>query len=393
MGFPVTFGALAGGVGVTQPLSLFDAQFTAVGGGLIVPCAAAGQNSILLTPAANTPTIAGYTSLSPIFGFFAAQATSSSPVTISVAGIGARNVYKNQGATLIGANDFAAGGAYYVIFNPALNGGAGGWVVVNPPVAQGTGGQVQGTAKNLTCGSANAGTPNSQYLIICDAICVSDGVSNYFTALAVNVTANALVNGANGLDVGVFAATTWYYGFVIYNPTTQTIAALLSTSATAPTLPTGYTMWARVGADITDGSTHFLRSIQNGKNQQYLVGTNPALVPNIANGALGTYSTTSPVLATASITGVVPPTASKISVIAGGNYKANGGANIMLAPNTGWGGVNNGPAGSAGQVYPFASQAGSLGQLAVMVIETSTIAVASTGAGGAFSCLGYEDNL
>jgi len=45
-------------------------------------------------------------------------------------------------------------------------------------------------------------------------------------------------NGANGLDTGSPADNTWYYVYVISNYTT--VAGLLSTSASAPTMPSGY---------------------------------------------------------------------------------------------------------------------------------------------------------
>jgi len=64
----------------------------------------------------------------------------------------------------------------------------------------------------------------------------------------VNLTMDSLTDGANGLDTGDFAATTWYYLYVIYNATTATTACLASTSATAPAMPSGYTFKKLVGA-------------------------------------------------------------------------------------------------------------------------------------------------
>src|SRR5262252_7868538 len=126
MSLPITFGTLPGGAGVTQPLSLFDTQFNAVGALLFVPCTAVGQNAILLTPVANTPTISSYTFGSPVFCYVAAQ-TNTGTTTVSISGVGARNLYKNNGGTLAGANDQVAGNTYYIGLNPALNSGAGGF--------------------------------------------------------------------------------------------------------------------------------------------------------------------------------------------------------------------------------------------------------------------------
>jgi hypothetical protein len=62
----------------------------------------------------------------------------------------------------------------------------------------------------------------------------------------VSVAADITTSGANGRDTGPDANGKWYI-HVIYNPATATRAGLLSLSRTAPTLPAGYTHWARVG--------------------------------------------------------------------------------------------------------------------------------------------------
>lgn len=125
MALPVTFATLATG---NEALSLFDTQFAAVAALGTIPCAAAGQNAITLTPNANTPTISSYTDLAPSFSFAAAQ-NSSSAVTINVAGLGARNAYKWNGQTALGSGDLFAGSVYKATFLTALNSGAGGFVV------------------------------------------------------------------------------------------------------------------------------------------------------------------------------------------------------------------------------------------------------------------------
>lgn len=66
------------------------------------------------------------------------------------------------------------------------------------------------------------------------------------TALS-TLTADLAVSGINGLDTGSEQSDAFYYVFVIYKPTTQTVATLLSLSSTAPTLPLGYTHKRRIG--------------------------------------------------------------------------------------------------------------------------------------------------
>lgn len=125
MALPVNFATLAGG---NEPLLLFDTQFAAVGALGVIPCAAAGQNAVALTPNANTPTVSSYTDLAPSFSFAAAQ-TSNGSITINVSGLGARNAYKWNGSVAMGSGDLIAGNVYKATFLTALNAGSGGFVV------------------------------------------------------------------------------------------------------------------------------------------------------------------------------------------------------------------------------------------------------------------------
>lgn len=98
--------------------------------------------------------------------------------------------------------------------------------------------------------------------------------------LSSGVTCNAAVNGANGLDTGTFAASTWYYLHFIFNSTAPatTGASLLSLSATAPTLPSGYDTFALQAVWLTDGSTHFIKGYVagNGSTRQHYWDANIA---------------------------------------------------------------------------------------------------------------------
>jgi hypothetical protein len=65
--------------------------------------------------------------------------------------------------------------------------------------------------------------------------------------------------GNGGLDAGTLANNTWYYAFIIKNPTSGAVDFLFSTSRTSPTLPTGFTKYRRIaGAVLTDGSASIL---------------------------------------------------------------------------------------------------------------------------------------
>lgn len=106
----------------------------------------------------------------------------------------------------------------------------------------------------------NAATPNSKFDIAADELVLKTAGGHVTLAASVSVTADIAVSGANGLDTGAEASNTHYFAWVIYNPATATVAALLSTSATAPTLPSGYTYRALVGAVRNDGSSNFVKT-------------------------------------------------------------------------------------------------------------------------------------
>ena len=56
-----------------------------------------------------------------------------------------------------------------------------------------------------------------------------------------SATLNFATTGLNGLDAGSIASNTWYYIYAILNPTTLATGFLASTSASSPTLPSGFT--------------------------------------------------------------------------------------------------------------------------------------------------------
>jgi hypothetical protein len=101
----------------------------------------------------------------------------------------------------------------------------------------------------------NSGTPNTQLDIIA-GVCRSDDDTTNIISIA-TITVNIAANGANGLDTGSKANSTWYYTYVIYNPTTRVTAGLLSLSTTSPTMPSGYTKKRRIGSWYINSSGNF----------------------------------------------------------------------------------------------------------------------------------------
>ncbi len=89
-----------------------------------------------------------------------------------------------------------------------------------------------------------------------------------------STTADITASGAGGLDTGVEANSTFYTIFAIYNTTTSTLSAVLSTSGTKPTLPAGYTLFRRVGEVYNDGSGDFVGMTRVDDNVYFEVAQN-----------------------------------------------------------------------------------------------------------------------
>ena len=126
--------------------------------------------------------------------------------------------------------------------------------------------------------------------------------------------------GNGGLDTGAIANTTWYHFFEILNPTTGAVDIVFSATATPAsgptTLPSGYTLYRRIGSGKTDGSAHWLAFYQN--LDTFLWSAMPALDYN--NAAPGTSAitvtlTTPPGVRTESIVNVYGNTGGAVLAI------------------------------------------------------------------------------
>lgn len=206
----------------------------------------------------------------------------------------------------------------------------------------------------------------------------------------VSIAANFTTNGVNGLDTGVLSAATWYNIWAIDNGATT--SALGSISATAPTMPSGYTYKCRLGTAQTDVSSHFRSFLQSGSSTSITIGS--GALPIIASGVAGTVGA-NPVLVSATIAGngfCVPPTATDILINASSTYTNASAANVLVAPDTSWSGTGNGPAGANGVVWPlYLPGATAMNLQVALKLEATTIYWASSAAGGALACQGYKD--
>ena len=203
----------------------------------------------------------------------------------------------------------------------------------------------------------------------------------------VSVTPSISASGANGLDTGSLTASTWYYDYVIYNPTTLTTAGLFSASYTSPTLPSGYTFYVRVGAVRSDSSAnkYLLQTLQIGNRARYVLlwSSNISALPAMATGVLGSPGT--PTWSAAAVANFVPPTASSIQVV----LRCQS-SNAMAAPNNLYG-AYNGTSNPPPVILAIGTS--NTAAQADFLIESANIYYAGDGAYDGLYAGGWQDNL
>jgi hypothetical protein len=214
-------------------------------------------------------------------------------------------------------------------------------------------------------------------------IVLESSTNNYVTVRSVSVSPTTTASGANGLDTGTIASSTWYSVWVIYNG--STVAGLLSASATSPTLPSGYTYYARVGWIKTDSSGYYypLSFTQYGRTVRYLVNGsgNVATLPTIASG------TTSSAWTAVSMSSYVPSTASSVTVQL---YSYYSGA-AWASPSSAYTASNGNAAVLNVQVQSTGQYQYALG--AIQFEAYPYIYYASSSSYASMWCYGWEDNL
>ncbi|MGF0334526.1 phage tail protein [Ectopseudomonas toyotomiensis] len=242
---------------------------------------------------------------------------------------------------------------------------------------------IAGSFANL---KASATGTNAVVTLTADEVCVKNAAGQQKVLNGVALAINSAALGANGRDAGSLTASAWYSVWVIYNPTTQAVAGLLSLSATAPTLPAGYTHKARAGWVRTDGTANKypLSFVQSGRVIQYALraASNVVEYPVMASGVAGAVNT--PTYVPVAVSGFCPPTAGAIKILLG----STGVNQVAQASPNAVGGVRG--------TSPVFFNVGSNGDWyypAEFVLESGNIFYASSGAGGYIRVMGWEDNL
>lgn len=84
------------------------------------------------------------------------------------------------------------------------------------------------------------------------------------SAISKTTSAWAVGTANGGLDTGAIATSTWYHFYQIMRTDTNVVDVVFSLSASAPTLPTNYSLYRRIGAGKTDGSSQWTAFTQTG---------------------------------------------------------------------------------------------------------------------------------
>lgn len=220
----------------------------------------------------------------------------------------------------------------------------------------------------------------SQVVVTASEIFLKSSTEAYL-ARSVSVTLDISTSGAGGLDTGSESANTWYYVWVIYNG--SIVSVIASASSTSPTLPSGYTFKVRAGAVRNDASSNLYRTIQYGKNAQYVIGTNPTEMIAIDSSVTADISTP---IAAIGVGAVVPATASRVrgvlSTVAG---------RACAAPNGNYGAYNSTTNPPPVSINPDTSRPANTPF--DFVLESTNIYWASNSSNGRLNIIGWEDNL
>lgn len=240
----------------------------------------------------------------------------------------------------------------------------------------GGGGGTPWKTRNLVVEN-DATTPASKVRVTADEITVEDVLLT-----SVSEVADITVSGTGGLDTGSEAASTWYAIWLIYNPTTTDVAALLSTSFTAPTMPSGYTKKRRVGAVRNNGSSNFYGFVQLGEQVLYVepvYDSSNHLV--VSNGNATTFTTVT------GSTRTIPPTSRRGVYLVATSYDTSTGTVYVRPTGSGTAGRVAGRAGGGTAANP----AYMLGDIDLNSAQSFDYRLTSSGASTYIYVHGYYD--
>jgi len=219
-----------------------------------------------------TPVLSGAGYFNGMEVRFRAGFTNTGASTVNINSFGSKSITKhnftalsggeiNNGADVI-LRYSATNDCFVLNVNIATKTSYGTSQIVNGPIAFGI----------------NSTDPNNDIDFYGNSFYFDDGSGS--ATLINNLTKRLDANwvaGTNqgGLDIGTKQANTWYYGYAIYNPTTNVADIIFSGSPTTPTLPSGFTKKRRIkGAFFLTNSSSNIRGFTYfAEGGQYIWGS------------------------------------------------------------------------------------------------------------------------
>ena len=245
------------------------------------------------------------------------------------------------------------------------------------------------------------GGATTNITITYDQVVLVDSAGRGIASISGSFTCDCSTNGAiNKLDTGAIAATSEYHIFIIAKSDGTGVASLASLSATAPTLPAGYSggFKYRIGCMITGGASTFLRTKQIGRKVQYVVtaGSTTAFMTRLTIANVGATLTAIQIQGTtgAGTAKNIPSTAVAISLIVWESGTPNNRLMIYPSADAGW--VDAGQTRFIGGTSMGAGTFTETQTLTEYQIESNSIYYTSTAAGGAINGIwiwGWTDKV
>lgn len=125
----------------------------------------------------------------------------------------------------------------------------------------------------------NPGTPTTKVDVSWNSMSIEGYLSSSFTG-----TIDTSTTGALALDTGTIAASTGYYIWAIFKPTTATASVIASTSESAPTMPASYTKKRAVGFFRTNAASAIIDFRQRNQTYVYQMNATTAALTKAING-------------------------------------------------------------------------------------------------------------
>lgn len=336
------------------------------------------------TPNVITVTDPGFNGTDGSIIQFIANQTNTAAATLNPSGYGALPIQKDTsaGPVALSGGEIVQGNVINVVWNSVT----GSFHLLNTVIASASG------ASAPLCGATgliitNGATPNSLVSLTANSVVMVSNAglvinrSNVSLPI-INTTLGNVTSTANGMDGEVPGTSQWLNVWAIDNGAAA--AGLISTSATAPTMPSGYNYKCRLGTMRVDGSGNLLRAKQAGSRWQYVVtsGSNVPNMPLVCGSAAGAGVWTACTVST-----FVPPTATAINVVVHGIASSF----IAAAPNNNYGfnGSNTNPP-------PLSLNLGAgpvINTSGALLLESTNIYIENNSASNSIFAAGYKDNV